>query len=280
MGILNIFQIRDIIDIILVAFVVYKLIRLIKDTRAMQLVKGILVLIVAAQLSDWLGLNTLNYILQNTMTLGVIALVVVFQPELRRALEQIGRGTFFDDILATEDAERQLRIKKMIDEICIAVGALSEEKIGALIIIEKQTKIGDIIRSGTELDAIVSAQILRNIFIPNTPLHDGAVVVRKDRIVAAACLLPLTDNLNINKSLGTRHRSAIGISENSDCISIVVSEETGTISVAIEGKLIRDFTVEELNQYLSKSLQDSGKQKKYKLYIKSKISLGKGRDKK
>jgi diadenylate cyclase len=275
MDVFKIFELRDIIDIVLVAIVVYKLAILIRDTRAMQLVKGILVLIIATQLSTCFGLNTLNYILKNAMTLGVIALVVVFQPELRRALEQLGRGTFFEDMFASEQMELEIKMKSCINELCIAANELSKKCIGALIIIERQTKIGDTIRSGVELDGLVSSAILQNIFIPNTPLHDGAVVIRENRIVASACLLPLTENTNISRQLGTRHRAAIGISENSDCIALVVSEETGTISVAVNGKLTRDLNKDSLNKFLTGYIIKKKNEKDYKTYIKQRIPFRK-----
>jgi diadenylate cyclase len=279
MDIFRIFELRDIIDITLVAIVIYKLAILIRDTRAMQLVKGILVLIVATQLSTWFGLDTLNYILKNAMTVGVISIVVVFQPELRRALEQLGRGTFFEDMLATDQMEAEIKMKNCINELCITANELSKKCIGALIIIERQTKIGDVVRSGVELDGLVSSAILQNIFIPNTPLHDGAVVIRENRIVASACLLPLTENTNLSRQLGTRHRAAIGISENSDCIALVVSEETGTISVAVNGKLTRDLTRDSLNKFLTGYIIRKKNEKDYKAYLKRKISFRKGTQK-
>ena len=275
MGILNIIKVTDILDILLVSFLIYKILILIKDTRALQLLKGILFLVVAQQLSEWVGFNTLNYILSNAMTLGVIALLVVFQPELRRALEQLGTGSFFGDMIQNEEYEIEMEVRKCIDEVCDAAAALSIQKTGALIIFERQSKLGDVIATGVKIDGLVSAGILRNIFIPNTPLHDGAVVVRKDRIIGAACLLPLTQNSNLNKELGTRHRAALGISENSDCVALVVSEETGVISLALNGKLTRNLNSDSLKQLLLSYILKQKRDKKYKELIKNKISFRK-----
>ncbi len=227
---------RDIIDMVIIAIVFYKIFLLIQETRAEQLVKGLLVLLIATKLSEWLRLYTTNWILKNTVTLGMIALLIVFQPELRRALEYIGRSKFLKKSL-TEIADEELEHK--INEIVEAVTYMSRQKIGALIIIERETKIGEVIETGTAIKGDISSDLLINIFIPNTPLHDGAVIIRGDKIVAASCVLPLTENLNLSKELGTRHRAGIGITERSDAVALIVSEETGTISVAIEGKVSR-----------------------------------------
>ncbi len=246
---------RDIIDVVIVGYIIYKGIKLISETRAEQLIKGIVILVVVTQLSEWLQLNTISFILKNTMQVGVVALLVVFQPELRRALEQMGRSRFgnifnFDEIADTDDT-----ITNTIDEIIRAVETLADNRIGALVIVERDTKIGDIIRTGVTLDSLVSAELLVNIFVPNTPLHDGAVIVRGGKIMAAACFLPLTENPYLSKELGTRHRAALGISENSDSVAIVVSEETGKISVALDGDLTRNLTVETLKKALIKTLK-------------------------
>ncbi len=246
---------RDIVDVVIVGYVIYKGIKLISETRAEQLIKGIVILVVVTQLSEWLQLNTISFILKNTMQVGVVALLVVFQPELRRALEQMGRSKFgnifnFEEMGDSEDA-----ISDAIEEIASAVETLSDNRIGALIVIERDTKIGDIIRTGVTLDSLISAELLVNIFVPNTPLHDGAVIVRGNKIMAAACFLPLTENAYLSKELGTRHRAAIGISENSDSVAVVVSEETGKISVALEGDLTRNLTVETLKKALIKTLK-------------------------
>ena len=256
MGINNLSDaLRVTIDISIVTYVVYWLIVLIRDTRAYQLIKGIIVLIVATQLSEWFELRTINYILKNTMTYGVLALLVVFQPELRRALEQIGRSKF-KDLFIIEEENREDKFNKSIEEIVRAVDVLSKTFTGALIIFEKNTKMGDIIRTGIPINADITAELMVNVFTPNTPLHDGAVVVREDKVMAAACFLPLTENHDLSKELGTRHRAALGISENSDAIAVVVSEETGKISMAVNGGLTRNLNIDTLRMALVKVLID------------------------
>ncbi|HZJ77073.1 MAG TPA: diadenylate cyclase CdaA [Oscillospiraceae bacterium] len=243
-------NIRDIIDMGIVAFVFYKLYMLIRKTRAEQLIKGILVLLIATQVSGWQQLHVINWILRNTMTVGLIALLIVFQPELRRALEYIGRTKFLTKSITDIEEEE---IKNIVDELIKAVDFLSGKKIGALIIIERETGLSEIIETGTQINGKISSELLINTFIPNTPLHDGAVVIRKDQILAAGCLLPLTDNPNISRALGTRHRAGIGITEKSDSMAIIVSEETGNISVAENGKIIRFLNIEKLSQILLQS---------------------------
>ncbi|MHB8170726.1 MAG: diadenylate cyclase CdaA [Thermincolia bacterium] len=244
------FDFISLIDILLVAFVLYKLIMLIKGTRAVQLIKGLAMLLVATTISDWAGFYTINWVLQKTMTMVFVALPVVFQPELRRALEQLGRGRFFArqmTVLGTEDVNR------VINEVIKGVLVLTKNKMGALIIIERETGIKDFIETGVKIDALVTSELLINIFIPKSPLHDGAVIIRGDRVMAAGCFLPLTENPDLHKHLGTRHRAGIGLTELSDAIAIIVSEETGVISAAWEGKLTRyldDKTLKEMLQNL------------------------------
>ena len=256
--------INDILDILIVAFIVYNVISFIRDTRAQQLVKGLLVLIAAFFLSDVLDLYALNWILRGTLTMGIIALVVVFQPELRRGLEYVGRSKIVKAPFGQLDKEKA---KDITDEFVKAVNSFSATKTGALIILERETALVDIAETGTEVNADISAQLLGNIFYEGAPLHDGAVIIRADRIYAAGCVLPLTENKNLNKSLGTRHRAGIGITEHSDAISIIVSEETGVISMAVDGKLTRFLdtkTVEKtlLNLYLNKEGDRGDKLKK------------------
>lgn len=252
MGINNFLDVlRVTIDISIVSFVVYWLIVLIKDTRAYQLIKGIIILLVSTQLSEWLQLTTINYILKNTMTYGVLALVIVFQPELRRALEQIGRSKFKDLFLIDEESKED-KLKKDMDEIIRSVDVLSKTFTGALIVIERNTMMGDIIRTGIPVNAAISAELIVNIFTPNTPLHDGAIVIREDKIMSAACFLPLTENYDLSKELGARHRAALGISEVTDSIAIVVSEESGKISMAINGGLTRNLSIDTLKMALDK----------------------------
>jgi len=247
--ILNI-GIRDIIDIIIVAFVFYKLYMLIRETRAEQLIKGLIILLVATKLSEWLKLYTVNYILKNTMTLGLIALLIVFQPELRRALEHLGRSKLLTKNIV-ELAHEELSDRTQ--EIADAVASLSRQKIGALIILERETGINDVIETGNMIKGEISSSLLINIFIPNTPLHDGAVVIRRDKIMAAGCFLPLSENSSLSKTLGTRHRAGIGITETTDAIAIMVSEETGGISVSMGGKLSRFLDVETLNTIIKEA---------------------------
>lgn len=242
---------RVAIDITVVAFVLYRFIMLIRGTRAVQLIKGLAILFAASFLAEILGLSTIDWILEQVRLALVVALPIVFQPELRRALEQLGRGKFFArplSFLGEEDMSR------LISELLRATQILVKLQYGALIVIERETGINDYIETGVSLDSVVSAELLINIFVPNTPLHDGAAVIRGDRIVAAGCFLPLSDSPYLSKQLGTRHRAALGISENSDAIAIVVSEETGTVSVAHDGKLIRFLDEKKLREILEETL--------------------------
>lgn len=238
---------RNVIDILIVAYIFYKILMLIKETRAEQLIKGLVLVVLVMKLSQVLGFVTLYWIIQNTLTVGLIAIIIIFQPELRKALEHLGRSRFFTKKFFESEEE----IERIVNEIAIAASNLSSTKTGALIVIEQETGLSDFAQSGVKLDAIVSSSLLENIFFENSPLHDGAVIIKKDRIYAAACVMPLTDQF-VSKELGTRHRAAIGITENSDAIAIVVSEETGTISLAINGKLTRNYNAERLILVLKK----------------------------
>lgn len=245
--------ISDVIDILIVAFVVYKLLGLIKQTRAEQLLKGVMLLVVATFVTDLLNFHTINWILKGTVTLGAVAILIVFQPELRRALEYMGRSKFMKAPGKALDKEKG---KQITTQIVKATESFSDEKVGALIVFERDTNLTDIAETGTLIDAEISEQILGNIFYEGAPLHDGAVIVKDGRIRAAGCVLPLTKNNNISKSLGTRHRAGIGITEHSDAITLIVSEETGIISMAEDGQLTRYLdlkTVEKklLNMYLN-----------------------------
>lgn len=244
-------RIMDVVDIAIVAFVFYKLLNLIKETRAEQLIKGLIILLVMLKLSEWAKLYVVHYILMNTMTIGVVALLIVFQPELRRALEYIGRSKFLSKSLNEHSDEE---VEDFISNSVNAVVSLSREKIGALIVIEHETGLNEIISTGVKIDGILSSGLLINVFIPNTPLHDGAVIIRGNRIMAAGCFLPLSENQNIHKELGTRHRAALGIAEQSDALVIIVSEETGTISAAQGGKLSRHLDASALTNLLRRSM--------------------------
>jgi len=257
-NILTSIGLNDILDIIIVAFIFYKILEFIKETRAQQLIKGLLVLVVAFFLSDLFNLYALNWLLRGTMTVGAIALVVVFQPELRRALEYVGRSKIVKAPFGQLDKEKA---KAITDEFVKAVSACSSTKTGALIILERETSLTEIAETGTEINADISAQLLQNIFYEGAPLHDGAVIIRGDQIYAASCVLPLTDNKDLNKSLGTRHRAGIGITEHSDAIALIVSEETGIISMAVNGKLTRFLDAKKvektlLNLYLSEENEE------------------------
>lgn len=240
-------SIRDVIDILVVSYVFYKVYKLIEETRAEQLLKGIVVLLIFTKVSEVLKLYTINFILEKTIEVGIIALLIVFQPELRRGLERMGRTRFLGKSLVELKKEE---ILSTIEEIVEAVASLSRQSIGALIIFKNNTGLNEVIDTGTLIDGKISSGLLINIFIPNTPLHDGAVVIEDDFIRAAGCLLPLTDKKNIDKELGTRHRAAIGITENSDCMALVVSEETGAISIAENGQLDRYLELDDLRNYL------------------------------
>lgn len=226
----------DILDIAVVAFIIYKILGFIQETRAQQLVKGLLILLVAFFLSDVLHLYTLNWLLRTFMSIGIIALVVIFQPELRRGLEYVGRSKLVKAPFGQMDKEKA---KKITDEFVKAITGFSETRTGALIVIEREVSLNDIAETGTEINGDISAQLLGNIFYEGAPLHDGAVIIRGDQVFAAGCVLPLTENKDLNKELGTRHRAGIGITENSDAITLIVSEETGVISYAKSGKLTR-----------------------------------------
>lgn len=239
-------SIYAILDIIVVSYIFYKFYMLMHETRAEQLLKGILFIILLIPISSLLHLTTLNWILNKTITIGVLSFVIIFQPEIRKALEHIGRSAFSDKHIL-EDEER---INEVITEISNAVENLSKSRTGALIVIEQTTGLGDVIATGTKIDATISAALIENIFVVNTPLHDGASIIRNDRIAAAGCFLPLTNNNEINKQLGTRHRAAIGISEVSDALVIIVSEETGVISLAVNGNLTRYYTKDRLKDIL------------------------------
>lgn len=241
-----------ILDLAIVIFLVVKLVSLIKGTRALQLLKGIIFLILITIVSSIFELNILNYILSSFMTYGVLLLIVIFQPELRRALEQLGSNKINKFFGIDKDIET--KTKENIYKIVIAAMEMSKTKTGALMVIERDIKLKDIMDTGVPIDSELSPQLLVNIFTPKTPLHDGAVVISENRIKAAACMLPLSNDKHVSKRIGTRHRSAIGMSKESDAIVVVVSEETGKVSVAKDGTLIADVKEDALKQILIKNL--------------------------
>ncbi|GAE27365.1 hypothetical protein JCM9140_3500 [Halalkalibacter wakoensis JCM 9140] len=246
----------QIIDILLVTYVVYKAIMIIRGTRAVQLVKGITVILAVWFLSRFLGLRTLEFLMNQTFTYGLLAIIIIFQPELRRALEQLGRGRFFSSRTVPQDDSA----KKSIDAIVKASSYMGKRRIGALMSIERETGMTDYVETGIQMNAHLTSELLINTFIPNTPLHDGAVIIKGNTILAAACYLPLSENPFISKELGTRHRAALGVSEVTDCITIIVSEETGSISLTRNGELHRELDEENLRHLLERDLLVDTKQ--------------------
>ncbi|WP_017729227.1 diadenylate cyclase CdaA [Halalkalibacterium ligniniphilum] len=246
----------QIVDILLVTYVIYKLIMVIRGTRAVQLLKGITVILAIWFISTIFGLRTLNWIVMQALTYGLLAIIIIFQPELRRALEQLGRGRFFSSRNAPQDEAMQ----KSIDAIVKASLYMGKRRIGALMSIERETGMSDYVETGIQMNANLTSELLINTFIPNTPLHDGAVIMKGDTILAAACYLPLSENPFISKELGTRHRAALGVSEVTDSLTVVVSEETGSISLTKNGELHRDLDEEQLRTLLEGELLAETKQ--------------------
>jgi diadenylate cyclase len=249
-GILSGIGFSDVVDVAIVAFIVYKILGFIRETRAEQLIKGLLMLVILTFLSDLFNLYTLNWLLRGVMTVGLIALVVVFQPELRRGLEYLGRSKILSGPFSQMDKDAA---KHITSEFVKAIEDCSTKHVGALIVIERNTSLTDIIETGTVIDAAIDKEMICNIFYEGAPLHDGALIVRGDRLHAAGCVLPLTQNKALSKDLGTRHRAGIGITENSDALTIIVSEETGIISVAEDGKLTRFLDTKNIEKILLKT---------------------------
>lgn len=261
---LSLLGISDLIDVLLVTYIVYKALRFVRDTKTVQLLKGVAIVIAVTQISYFAKLNTMYYILSNFLQLGVIALLIVFQPELRRILEHTGRtanGKWFSNHNNDSGAKAQ----QVIREISKAAQAMSNTRTGALIVIENKDNIDTLISSGIKISATVTSELLENMFVPDTPLHDGAVVIRNYKIELASCVLPLSKNPNIKTSHGTRHRAGIGISEESDVVAVIVSEETGRISVAYKGKLTSGYTEDtlraKLNELMSGDSEDENESK-------------------
>ncbi|MFH5837345.1 diadenylate cyclase CdaA [Proteiniclasticum sp. C24MP] len=243
-------NISSVIDILIVAYLIYRMYKLIIETRAELLLRGIILILLLIPISYIFNLTMVYTIISKTITIGVLTLVIIFQPEIRRMLEHIGRSAFSDRrVLRDTDI-----LTKVVNEIVAAMDNLSKTKTGALIVIEQDTGLGDISETGIRIDALVSSSLLENIFVPNTPLHDGATIIRGDRIMSSGCVLPLTTNKDISKKLGTRHRAALGLSEVSDSLVLIVSEETGTISLALNGKLVRNYDRDRLQKILVKIL--------------------------
>lgn len=253
-GIFRSFGFFDFVDILIVAYLIYQVICLLRETRALQLAKGLAMLGGIYMIASLTHMRSLSFLLKNLFQVGAVAVFVMFQPELRRSLEQVGRARFskLQIFSSNNDIDAaNARWRNIIDAIGEASSYLSKRRIGALIVLERQTPLGEIIKTGTVVDSTPSAEIFGSLFFPNSPLHDGAVVVRDGRLIAAGCYLPLSDNFTISKEMGTRHRAALGMSENSDAVIVIVSEETGVITVAEGGKLRRGFTEEQLVKELS-----------------------------
>ena len=263
-------QITDIIDILIVAFLIYQLVGLIRSTNAFRVVKGIVLILVCTLLTDVFHLDTLHFLLSRVLELGVVAVVIVFQPELRRALERVGSQSF-SSLFSTRNPHSE--VEDAISAVVDACEIMSRDHIGALIVFERSTQLGDYFKTGTLLDASPSAQLLRSIFFPNTALHDGAVILRKGRIAAAGCVLPLTENTHLSSDLGTRHRAGIGISEVSDAVVVIVSEETGTVSVAVGGMLKRHLAPQMLARLLTNELVTAEEEEKKTLLVRLRDTL-------
>ena len=237
---------RDALDIIIVTIVIYRLLLLTRKTRAFQVLKGIAIIFIAFQVVEIFDLKSRSWRLRYVIDAGAVILVVMFQPEIRRGLEQIGQGTIIE-----KSPNDRMDVELVIQNLMDAMLNLSRRRVGALIVLRQKTALEDVVETGSRIDSLVSSRLLENIFEPNTPLHDGAVVVDGDRIVAAACLLPLSENSNLPSELGTRHRAAIGISERSDAVVLIASEETGKISVARKGEIVRPLDAEKLRAVLT-----------------------------
>lgn len=259
----------DIIEIIILSFLMYQVLLWVKNTRAWMLVKGIVVIVLFSLVAYIFQMNTILWLVTKTINVGIIAVVIIFQPELRKALEQLGRKNFLGKVFNTDAAKGNTErfSDKTINELIRGVYQMARVKTGALIVMEREVSLGEYERTGIAVDGIVTAQLLINIFEHNTPLHDGAILVRGNRIVSATCYLPLSDNMGLSKELGTRHRAAVGISEVGDSFTIVVSEETGNVSVAMDGELIRNVDEETLRELLvelqNKTMEDG---KRFRLW--------------
>lgn len=230
---------HNVVDVAILAVLIYYAIKLVMHTRSNSLFKGIAAVLVIAWLASALHLSAVSWLLTQLISMGLVVIVILFQPEFRRGLEQIGRSKLMRRVIGLPGKQEPERVESSVAEIVRAMSNMSRKKIGALIVVERHTGLGDVIESGTRVDAEISAPLIENIFEPNTPLHDGAMVIRNRRIEAAACILPLSEDITISRDLGTRHRAAIGITETTDAVSLIVSEETGIISMAREGRLTR-----------------------------------------
>ncbi len=266
--------ITDVLEILIIAFAIYHIIIWVQKTRGWMLVKGIVVLLIFCLIALILDMKAILWIFRNTIGVGITAIIIIFQPELRKALEQLGRRNYFSSIIPFDDQKDKYErySERTINEIVKAVFEMAKTKTGALIVIERDVLLNEFERTGIVIDSVISSQLLINIFEHNTPLHDGAVIVRGNRIVAATCYLPLSDNMELSKELGTRHRAGVGVSEVSDGVTIIVSEETGKVSIAAEGEIIRSVDGDYLKNYLINSQKKKNSESK-------KIKLWRGRGK-
>lgn len=255
----------DIIEIIIIAFIIYQLFVWVKHTKVWLLAKGIVIILAFILIAIIFRMNTIIWIVENVLGIAVTAMIVILQPELRRALEELGRKNFFSSFINVDKNTTELFSDKTLNELVKACFDMGKVKTGALIVIEQRVKLTEYERTGIEVDGVLSSQLLINIFEHNTPLHDGAVIVRGDRVVSATCYLPLSDNMEISKELGTRHRAAVGISEATDALTIVVSEETGKVSVTYEGELYRDLDASGLRAKLHMIQNKEMEEKKHRL---------------
>ena len=251
------FALKDAVDVAIITLLLYSAIKLLRETRAGQLVKGIILLVVLFLISSWQDLLMLNAILRMFLQSGIVIVVILFQPEIRKALEQVGHSKVAQSLVSAvsvKETEDKAQIRKAIEGVVDATQILQQMRMGALIVFERKTKLGEIVATGTVVEAAPSAQLIANIFFNKAPLHDGAMIIREGQVYAAGCILPLTSNENVSAELGTRHRAALGISENSDAVVVVVSEETGQISIALEGKLTRNYNRVTLREVLERTL--------------------------
>lgn len=262
------FKPTDALEIVIISFLIYEVMVWIKDTRSWQLFKGIVMLLVFVMFASVLNLTTILWLAEKTLNVGIIAVIIVFQPELRRALEQIGRKNIFANF-NIGDESRNVNEKfsdRTINELIKATYELAKTKTGALVVIEQEVSLSEYERTGIDIDSVISSQLLINIFEHNTPLHDGAVIIRHDRIVSATCYLPLSDNMELSKELGTRHRAGVGVSEVTDSLTVIVSEETGKVAVALEGKIYRNIDGEQLRKYLVTAQNKKVESKRFKIW--------------
>lgn len=246
-------RVSDVLDITIIAFLVYNLLRMVKSTRAENILRGVVAFLVVLGLADILQLNAISYIMKNLVQVGILAIIVLFQPEIRQILEKVGSRNI-KMLRVFNDPKQQSELDTAIDQTVVACSEMSQSKTGVLIVFERNIRLDDMVRSGTTLDAAVSSELLKNIFFVKAPMHDGAVIIRHGRILGAGCMLPLSKNVNLSRDLGMRHRAGIGMSENSDAVVVIVSEETGSISVAIGGMLKRHLKPETLNKLLRNEL--------------------------